>query len=233
MIRKIAICDDDSDIAEEIRELLEKFYGKHTLSIDYYRDGSELEQVIKERDYDLYLLDVEMPKRNGIELKDMLGELEKEGAIIFITSHDDFIREAFGKPVSQYTEQLYKILKKIDAVCVDESILIEEKNGTQKRITIRNIRYLKAERCYTNICMDSGEKILRRKSLEQWEKELESIGFIRIHKSYIVNLQYIKRIGSKIILTSGEEIPVTRDKIKRTEIERRFMKYKQNSKRLI
>ena len=241
MIRKIAICDDDSDIAEEIRELLEKFYGKHTLSIDYYRDGSELEQVIKERDYDLYLLDVEMPKRNGIELKDMLGELEKEGAIIFITSHDDFIREAFGKnvygylgkPVSQYTEQLYKILKKIDAVCVDESILIEEKNGTQKRITIRNIRYLKAERCYTNICMDSGEKILRRKSLEQWEKELESIGFIRIHKSYIVNLRYIKRIGSKIILTSGEEIPVTRDKIKRTEVERRFMKYKQNSKRLI
>ena len=81
--------------------------------------------------------------------------------------------------------------------------------------------------------MDSGEKILRRKSLEQWEKELESIGFIRIHKSYIVNLRYIKRIGSKIILTSGEEIPVTRDKIKRTEIERRFMKYKQNSKRLI
>ena len=205
MIRKIAICDDDSDIAEEIRELLEKFYGKHTLSIDNYRNGSELEQVI------------------------------------FITSHDDFIREAFGKnvygylwkPVSQYTEQLYKILKKIDAVCVDESILIEEKNGTQKRITIRNIRYLKAERCYTNICMDSGEKILRRKSLEQWEKELESIGFSRIHKSYIVNLRYIKRIGSKIILTSGEEIPVTRDKIKRTEIETRYMKYKQNSKRLI
>ena len=99
MIRNIFICDDYSVISVDIRDLLEQFYGNHRLSIDYYRDGSELEQVIKERDYDLYLLDVEMPKRNGIELKDMLGELEKEGAIIFITSHDDFIREAFGKNV--------------------------------------------------------------------------------------------------------------------------------------
>ncbi|MBQ7944815.1 MAG: LytTR family transcriptional regulator DNA-binding domain-containing protein [Lachnospiraceae bacterium] len=86
----------------------------------------------------------------------------------------------------------------------------------------RKIELLIAEGRYTVVDVE-GEEVLSDKSLGEWEQELESEGFVRIHKSYIVNLRYVAKVESTVVLKDGTSVPLARRRKK--EFEERYKEY--------
>ena len=102
-------------------------------------------------------------------------------------------------------------------------VIIEGIDGCKQKREKIDIQYIGSEGIYTILYMDTGEKIVVRKSLKEWEKELPKIMFIRIHRSHIVNLKYVKKISEYIWLKNGKKLKISHGKVK--EVKRLYNKY--------
>lgn len=91
----------------------------------------------------------------------------------------------------------------------------------------RKIEKLMAEGRYTVVDVE-GEEVFSDKGLGEWEKELKDLDFVRIHKSYIVNLRYVIKIGNTIVLQDGTTVPLARRRKK--EFEERYREYLMSGK---
>lgn len=165
-----------------------------------------------------------MPKFSGIELKNKLEILGYSGYIIYITNYEEYMHEAFGKNIIAYIPKsnlsmIHQTLEKI--------INIESGN---KRIRIGNIdfksnqiEFLQSDRGYVYIHTNKGVEYycVYLKDLLQ---RINSNLFIQIHRSYVVNLTYVKSFTSQfVILLDNKEIPLSRTYKKEFKI--RFYKY--------
>ena len=90
---KIAICDDDKEITEEVLLYCKECLGSRC-EIVTFNDGKKLLEY--SGDIDLLVLDIEMPEGNGIEIKDKFQRADKRTLIIFLTNYSEFIMDAFG-----------------------------------------------------------------------------------------------------------------------------------------
>ncbi|MBE5876848.1 MAG: LytTR family transcriptional regulator [Lachnospiraceae bacterium] len=86
----------------------------------------------------------------------------------------------------------------------------------------RKIEMLKANGRYTVVGVDR-EDVFSDKSLGEWEQVLENEDFVRIHKSYIVNLRYVEKIGNNVVLKDGTSVPLARRRKK--EFEAKYKEY--------
>ena len=181
-----------------------------------YANGDELLYSIdREKNHiDLLFLDVEMPGKSGLEIKQILSKDVHVGSIVFVTSHIGIMQEAFGlkvigfieKPVdsrtiSQWIKNVYDNISKVDFIDI------------KKNVTVRtiDIKYITVDGIYSKIIMEDGtESELMRESISKWEKRLDS-SFVRCHKSFIVNMIYISSLKYSIIILDNEEVlPVGR-----------------------
>lgn len=85
-----------------------------------------------------------------------------------------------------------------------------------------DIELLKAEGRYSLLSIKK-ENIFSDKSISEWEQELGAVDFFRVHKSYLVNLKYIDKIGDMLVLKDGMEIPVARRRKK--EFEEKYKEF--------
>ena len=202
-------------------------------------DGFCGAKEIKEKRPDLIFLDIQMPKLTGFELLEVLDERPQ---VIFTTAFDQYaIREfelnavdyllkpfsrerfddALAKAVSRIgmeTEEPVKIENLITTVTEAEGYLtriVFRKGAGIKIIQLNNISYLAAEDDYVMIYYNEG-KALKPKTMKYYEEHLPPSLFLRIHRSFMVNVEHITRLEpySKdnyvAVLKSGEKIPVSR-----------------------
>lgn len=202
-------------------------------------DGFCGAKEIKEKRPDLIFLDIQMPKLTGFELLEVLDEKPQ---VIFTTAFDQYAIRAFElnavdyllKPFSRerFDDALAKAVSRIGKES-DEPVKIEnlittvtEAEGYLTRIVFRkgagikiiplnNISYLAAEDDYVMIYYNEG-KALKPKTMKYYEEHLPPSLFLRIHRSFMVNVEHITRLEpySKdnyvAVLKSGEKIPVSR-----------------------
>jgi len=239
-----AVIIDDELFARENLKLL---VNEHCPIIEVVGEGDDLEsafKVITEKEPDLVFLDIRMPSgAEGFELLDMIPN--KSFKVIFITAFKDYAIKAFKanaidyllKPVDidELKEAVTKSSLNMSAPNIDfESYLQRLQNLTkemgvkkekiaishQKGIKIvyqKNILRLKAEGNCTMLYFINGDHFLDTRTLKIYEELLDIDLFYRIHKSHIINLNYItdyiNENGSVVKLKNGEEIPVSRSKI--------------------
>ena len=235
MIKAIII--DDEPLARMIvREYLE---GRTDMMVlQECGDGFEGVKAIAQHQPDLIFLDVQMPKITGFE---MLELLEQPPAVIFTTAFDEYAMKAFEAHAIDYllkpfTKERFDgaINKWLENRLVKESLLqtqklVEEislqpeehtrvvvKTGSNIRIIpIHEVLYFEAYDDYVKIHTKDGYH-LKKKTMNHFEKVLSAAQFIRVHRSYIVQLQEITRIepyekdGHVVLLKSGSKIPVSR-----------------------
>ena len=239
MIHKIDICDDDEEEGKKLERLIQEHYKG--AKIELCLNGKQLEKVLASKDFDLIFLDIELPDTNGIEIKDRLEDMKVDSNIVFITSHADFIRQAFGKNVfgyiekssKNYKEELFSILSRIENYTIQSSKVTIKTDGEERIILIKNIEYIQADHIYS-VLKTKEEEIYVRKSLNQWEEELKEDYFVRIHKSYIINLSYVDRITSKkVYMKNGDCFKITRDKKQVNRIIDLYFEYKGRVTRVI
>lgn len=214
---QIAVCDDEPIIANDIRERLLQY--KPDYVVDLYQSGKELLGTKKE--YDLIFLDIEMPEISGMEVATELREREYEGNLVFLTSHTEFMPDAFKVKAFRFLQK--PIVDAAFQEAVDEAekeimnykkILVHTTEGT-RLLSIKDIIYFETIRNYTYIHIKQGE-IETRKTLREWMELIGSEHFYQVHKSYVVALRYIETIaGDGITMKyANGKIPISRRKTK-------------------
>lgn len=228
----IAICDDE----KETQILLENHLNKiltdinKEYKIQKYSSGEEL--LKSELNHiDILLLDIQMGQINGMDTARKIREVNNNMEIIFITSLIDYVQEGYEVRAYRYLLKPLELeeLKKHVLKCIKEIeknknqyILIKNKSNTYK-IYSNEIKYIEVQK--KNMLIHTINKDFdARYSLEKIEKDLNVEGFVRCHKSFIINLNYVENIKSNVaILDSDEEVPISRYRHK--DVKEKFLKF--------
>lgn len=227
----IVICDDDDKVIKNVANVCRNVLLVKS-KISAFRSAESLIQNLTndEELVDLFILDIEMPGKNGLWLKKELEQYRYGSSIIFLTSHDEMIQEAFGRYVIGFVDKV-SFDKNTNALA-DKLRLFEQVESGKRVVNLKDelgsfcIQYdriikIMSEHVYTYIEYTTGkivnglfmtDKKLVRRSLKDWEVELGN-SFLRISKSCIVNMEYIQRLDHKVILKDGSEISIPRSNI--------------------
>ena len=232
-----AILIDDEPLARSlVREYLEAY--PQIEIVQECGDGFEGLKAISQHQPELIFLDVQMPKINGFE---MLELLDAPPAVIFTTAFDAYAMRAFDahaidyllKPFSQerFNKALDKWLSQKDrsetqkntqalletaAANPERQDRIVVKTGNKIRIIPEtDIWYLEADGDYVTVHTPEG-KFLKSRTMQYFENTLDARKFVRVHRSYIIQLQQMVRLepyekdSHVAILKSGAQVPVSR-----------------------
>ncbi len=229
----IAICDDEKIISQDIYNKI--IDVKSSCNIDIYNSSSEL--LENHSQYDIIFLDIEMPDVNGIDVSYFLREKGYKGAIVFLTSHIEFVQEAFkvkafrylSKPVD--SNELKETIDDVEKEVLDNAQIIVKDYGSEYTINPSDIYYIKSDRNKTIIRL-KDKALDVKKTLKQWLYELGETRFYHVHKSYVVAFRYIERIETDVIVLVDldEEIPMSRRN--RTEFKEAYHAYIKEKARL-
>lgn len=218
MIR-IAVCDDEKIICDNLVNNLKKLSGSNKYEISVFYDGNIF--FASKQHYDIILLDIEMDNTNGMEIAYKLRKSEQDSYIIFLTSHSEFMPEAFKVNAFRFLEKPLKISALEEAIhsavkqiIENGCILVRTKNRTIK-LQEKDIICFEAFGDGTYI-YTKKEVIETRYSLKYWMEHLNNMYYFQTHKSYIVALQYVKSIKSFEIEMNylKNSLPVSHRKIK-------------------
>ena len=234
---RIIIIEDEAPARDLLRHMLSD--NEKVTVIAECSDGFEGLKEIKELKPDIIFLDIQMPKLNGFELIEVLDEKPE---VIFTTAYDQYAIRAFElnavdyllKPFSKErlndaltkalerigrNEKQDKAIKNLISAKTDEEdyltrIVIRKGSGI-KIIPLTSVSFIGAEDDYVMIHYDEG-KALKQQTMKYYEEKLPAASFLRVHRSFIVNLEKITRLEpySKdnyvAVLSTGEKIPVSR-----------------------
>lgn len=204
-------------------------------------NADEAREMIAQLKPGLVFLDIAMPEKNGFDLLDEINDINFE--IIFVTAHNDFMLQAFRfsavdyllKPVEDnlLTEAVKRAVKRIEEKTTGsglETLLynLRSKEGGQKLkmcipslkgfqvVKLTDIIYCEASTNYTNFHFTGRPVICASKPIHEYETLLNDCGFVRIHKSFLINMEHVKEYqrgeGGYVILSNGDAVEVSRRK---------------------
>lgn len=231
---KALIIDDEPLARSLVKEYLKSFGDIQVMQ--ECNDGFEGVKAIAQHQPDLVFLDIQMPKINGFE---MLELVENPPAVIFTTAFDEFAMKAFEahavdyllKPFSK--DRFEKAIQKWLALRTSQGNSVQkdflENRATQPEehtrvvvkkgtniviIPVNQIHYLEAYDDYVKIHSKDGMN-LKKKTMSYFESVLDASQFVRVHRSYIINLQELTRIEPLekdthiALLKNGTQIPLS------------------------
>lgn len=213
----IGICDDETIFREQIRNMCHQYFERINVPFQCVEFKSAEEVLAYKGDaLTLLFLDVEMDGESGIELKDELEKTDCVWRIVFVTSHEEVIGQAFGLKTLGFAKKPveYKSIEKWLSLAFEE----QEKNKiyhftTEKGdlfIQENDIAYIESEGNYSYI-YTKKDKIFVCESLKKCEEILTSDSFLRVHKSYMINMNEIKEISAdQAIMTGKASVPIGR-----------------------
>ena len=229
----VAICDDEIIVLESLKKQLEK--QKLVQSVQIFSNIETFQKEIENQClFDLVLMDIEWGReKNGIDFAEQLTKTAPQLQVIFVTAYNErFSQQIFLKNInlcgylikpvqeSLLTVLLEKAQQKVSQE-KDEKLLIQQK-GIVHAIPFRTIYFIESVGHQLKI-YSSESKIICYEKIDDIKLKLPEY-FLQCHKSYIVNMQIIRRIEkNKIILQQDEEIPVS--KARYAEVRNTFFRY--------
>lgn len=217
---RIAVCDDNPGDIAYVTALTEEWSRAENLPVQIMGFPSAEAFLFfyeEEKNTDILLLDVEMGGMSGLDLAKRLRRTGAGLQLIFITGYMDYIAEGYDVDALHYLlkpvtgEKLCSVLQKAAARLKNrEKELVLELPDGMVRLPLYEIRYLEVMKNYVTVHAEETYSIKR--PLNGLEPELDG-SFYRTHRSYLVNLRYVKRITrSEVILKDGTEVPLARGK---------------------
>ncbi len=228
---RIVIGEDEILIAEHLKDIVNSF--KHEVVGVAHRKNKILDIIAKTKP-DMVLLDIRMESKfTGIEIGKIL--LHRYGIpFIYITAHSDkeIIEKALPTKPSGYIIKPFKPMDVYTAIQIasdkfrrtikDNYILVKD-SGKKIKLYYYNILFFKSDNNYVDIHTKTKTYVLRS-SLEKIAKQLTDDGFIKVHRSYIVNSNYMTALNTRYISISSHRIPISRANYK--QVKKLFHKSK-------
>jgi two-component system, LytTR family, response regulator len=232
---KVILIDDEPDCVR----LLARELSTHCPTVQVVGQTSSSEEglrLIQVLNPDLVFLDIEMPRLNGFQLLEKLGDIAF--GLVFVTAYNEFAVKAFRfsaldyllKPVDS-TELQQAVAKAMSRQRVDnrqldmlrtqlhtrhlaDKIAVPYQNGLLF-LPVKEILYCEADNNYTRIKATQNRHFLLTKTLRDVQEVLEEQGFVRVHRQYLVNIEQIKLLmkgeGTYLIMNNDMSIPVARN----------------------
>ena len=234
---RIIIIDDEAPARDIIKHYLKELDSVEVIA--ECSDGFAGLKTISQLKPDLVFLDIQMPRLSGIELLEVLTE---KPAIIFTTAYDQFAIRAFelnavdyllkpfpkrrfleatGRAIEKIrsgpggTEVPGQLLAKSPELLSPVNRIVVRKGNSINLIPVENVKYVEAQDDYVMIHHSDG-KALKQQTMKFYDDNLAKTDFVRIHRSYIVRVEAIKRIepygkdNHVAVLHSGDKLPVSR-----------------------
>jgi two-component system, LytTR family, response regulator len=240
MVIKAIIVDDEPDGIRALKKMLEL----HCPNVEVAATCSNAiaaKHQIKELQPDVVFLDIQMPGKSGLEL---LTELpSKNFEIIFVTAHNEYMLQALQYSAADYLLKPVDEDRLIEAVQRVENRLETGKkegmteallhnlsktgNPSEMRLCLPTLKgfivlkldeiiYCEAERSYTVFHLEKNKTVIVSKPLLDYENLLKDTSFLRIHKSFLINLHHVREYqrgeGGMVIMSDDAEIEVSRRK---------------------
>ena len=232
---KVAIVDDEAPARAVVREYLSVVGDVEVVA--ECANGFDAVKAVAELRPDLLFLDVQMPKLDGFEVLELIGP---EVAVVFVTAYDQYALRAFEVHAVDYllkpfsAERLVATLERArERLSRGESVpaqaLLDDarpRQGYAARVLIRDgsrvhvmpvekIDYVQAQDDYVSYS-SAGKQYLKEQTLAQVEASLDPKKFVRIHRSFVLNLERLARVeldereNRIAILSDGHRLPVSR-----------------------
>lgn len=234
---QIAICDDNVDDLSNMVQHINLYRISKQLHCEYavFTNGLELMAALeKGKQFDIYCLDIIMPGFSGIDLAKEIRVLDKKAPILFFTSSPEFALESYTvkainyvlKPISK--EKLFftldEVLENLKIAEEEDAIIVKSNEGIQ-RIVMANLVFAEVTGRNVLYHLRSGKVIECTEAFSAASDKLLKYGcFLKTHRSYIVNMQYIDTIeNNKLILQTLASIPIAQGKGK--EVKRSYLAY--------
>lgn len=221
IVPRIAVVDDQSDFLDDICQYISEFYYRRGISckIDKFTKAELLLYEIKEdMHYDIYFLDIEMPKINGLELAKKIRDVDNDRYLVFITSHMKFALNGYDFFAYQYISK-DNLNKKLEStlISLQSRFEIDKEKFYQictkyryEKILYKDLYFIYKEE-KNSIFVTKNGSIAMRETLKNVYKGLDSREFIFIDRGYIVNIVHIMRLSQNMIfLRNNQNIKVSR-----------------------
>jgi len=239
MIRAI-IVDDEKDARDSIQLIFSQFFTDEVEIVASLSSVKEAVKAINVLKPELVFLDIEMPNENGLQLFEYFGD-EVDFEVVFVTAYQKYALNAFryaaldyllkpvdyiqlGETIQRFKRKTRNFSKiKIDTFInnlsndleINKKVIFPTRNGYQI-LKMSNILFCKAEVNYSTIYTVDNNSFTIVSTLKNLEEMLPSKVFFRCHKSFLVNLNYIKtydKSRDKIILENGKELEIATRRI--------------------
>ena len=216
---KIGICDDDAAQRAYLAEIVAE-WAKKTRSLAEVKQYSDakafLFEYAEEKDFDILLLDIEMPEISGIELAKAVRRDNSAVQIVFVTGYYEYFSDGFDVSALHYLVKpvdAAKLLPVLDRAAGNLSyrqrcVLVSTSDADVK-VSLGDIIYVEAENVYVVIHTVRGT-YRTRSALAKFAQQLDET-FFKVHRSYVVGLKYIVKIArNSITMTNGDQVPISR-----------------------
>lgn len=227
----VLVIDDERPALDELTYLLRR--DPRIGEVHGTDSPTDALRLLRQLDVDAVFLDVQMPGLSGIDLAQVLARFRHPPATVFVTAHDEHAVEAFDldavdyvlKPVRE--QRLADAVRRVvaharaepapppdagAAVPAEEQVPVE-RGGVTRFVPVSRIRHVEADGDYARLHVD-GDSHLVRVPLAQLEQDWAASGFVRIHRSRLVNTAYVEELhvdaGRCWVVVDGTDLQVSR-----------------------
>lgn len=220
-----AFCDDDAVMRGHMRARAEESFARCgvTLRAEEFESPAAFLAAAGQGRFSLLFLDIDMPEMDGIELGERLRALGDGVDIIYVSNLDERVYEVFSVHPWSYVRKS-RFDEQIGAVAADYAraleqraarIVLHDAQGASRAVEPEGLMYVESAGKLQKLFFPEREEPMQvRCSLMELEGQLASAGFIRVHKGFLVNYRFIRRIRSRSVeLDDGRALPIGRDRL--------------------
>lgn len=215
---RVAIVDDEKKERDNLRGFLQRFSEEFqkSINVDEYHSSDELLSDYKTV-YDVIIFDIDMPGTNGMDAARIIREIDKNVVILFITNIAQYAINGYEveavdyviKPIEYYdfSMKFQKVARKV-AQRQENYVILDTLDGT-KKVSVADIYYVEVLAHYLIYHTSVGDYKIRG-SMKVHEESLTTYNFVRIHKSYLVNLANVENLHANEVKAGGTSLPIGR-----------------------
>lgn len=215
---RIAIVEDELVFRKQLQTYLKQYEEENGVSfrVSVFEDGADILKDYK-NEYDVILLDIQMPKVNGMDAAEQIREKDEDVVLMFITNMAQYAIRGYSvgaldfvmKPITYYTfsMKMKRALKRVQKK--EKKPLVLYLADGIKTLDVKQIYYVEVQNRMLHYYTDEGEIIVRG-TLQSAETVLKAYPFAKCNHWYIVNLMHVKEVNKNIVTVGPYQIEISR-----------------------
>lgn len=230
----IAICDDNPLELKKIADIVESYATQNGLPVrlSTFTDAETMLAAAKKVFFSHYLMDIMMPGMDGISAAQEIRSFDRDAKLIFLTSSREYAYQSYRVKAYDYllkpvqSEELTALLRQMQALEESSRDCLSIQSGRSIfRIPFAKLSFLEINQKHLYFFMTDGDMRQLPGSMSEFEDLLLSHpGFVKIHRSYIVNLQHVSALTPKgCVMFGGKSLPVSR--FLYNDVQKKYMTY--------